>query len=108
MSPLTTRAAARTALVLAAGLALAALPATAASAAQDTACQQAGIAKLKSLGVFSAVARGGLAIETAVAVGVEPRMGTDVASLPNPLPLPVILADHRAGDDSLFIYPWCD
>ena len=30
-----------------------------------------------------------------------------VASLPDPLPLSVVLADHRAGDDSLFIYPWC-
>jgi hypothetical protein len=23
------------------------------------------------------------------------------------LPLRVVLADHRAGDDSLFVYPWC-
>jgi hypothetical protein len=30
-----------------------------------------------------------------------------VASLPDPLPLRVVLADHRAGDDSLFVYPWC-
>ena len=27
--------------------------------------------------------------------------------LPDPLPLSVVLADHRAGDDSLFLYPWC-
>lgn len=53
------------------------------------------------------MARDGLPIATAVAVGVAPRAGTDVASLPDPLPLSVALADHRAGDDSLFIYPWC-
>jgi len=46
-------------------------------------------------------------IATAVSVGVVPRAGTDVASLPDPLPRSVVLADHRAGDDSLFIYPWC-
>ena len=40
-------------------------------------------------------------------VGVTPRAGTDVTSLPDTLPLSVVLADHRAGDDSLFIYPWC-
>ena len=44
---------------------------------------------------------------TAVAVGVAPREGTDVSALPDVLPLSVVLADHRAGDDSLFIYPWC-
>ena len=32
-------------------------------------------------------------------VGVTPRAGTDVASLPDPLPLSVVLADHRAGDE---------
>jgi hypothetical protein len=42
-----------------------------------------------------------------VAVGVTPRAGTDVSSLPDPLPLRVVLADHRAGDNSLFVYPWC-
>ena len=41
------------------------------------------------------------------AVGVTPRPGTDIASLPDPLPLPVVLADHRAGSSSLFVYPWC-
>ena len=98
-----TRVAAALALVGSAVL----VPATSASAAPDTACMRAGMNALKGLGVFSAVAKDGLPISTAVAVGVTPRAGTDVASLPNPLPLSVVLADHRAGDKSLFVYPWC-
>jgi hypothetical protein len=27
--------------------------------------------------------------------------------LPDPLPLSVVLADHRAGDSSILLYPWC-
>ena len=68
---------------------------------------RAGIATLKSAGLFSSVAKNGLPIATAVSVGVAPRPGTDVAALPDPLPLSVVLADHRAGSSSLFIYPWC-
>lgn len=83
------------------------VPVTSASAAPDTACMRAGMDALKGLGVFSTVARSGLPISTAVSVGVKPRAGTDVASLPDPLPLSVVLADHRAGSSSLFIYPWC-
>ncbi|QNN54381.1 hypothetical protein [Nocardioides mesophilus] len=86
------------------------LPATAAHAADslpDTACMQAGIAALKEAGLFSTVARDGLPIATAVGVGVTPRAGTNVAALPDPLPLSVVLADHRAGAGSLFDYPWC-
>jgi hypothetical protein len=83
------------------------VPTAAAQAAPDTDCMRAGMNALKGLGVFSAVAKDGLPISTAVAVGVAPRAGTDVASLPDPLPLSVVLADHRAGDQSLFIYPWC-
>ena len=90
-----------------AATALAVAVAPSASAAPDTACQRAGMKFLKDAGLFSAVAKGGLPIATAVSVGVVPRAGTDVASLPDPLPLSVVLADHRAGDDSLFIYPWC-
>ena len=78
-----------------------------ASAAQDTACQRAGMSFLKDNGLFTTVARGGLPISLAVGAGVMPRAGTDVASLPDPLPLSVVLADHRAGDKSLVIYPWC-
>jgi hypothetical protein len=68
---------------------------------------RAGMQVLKDAGLFSAVARDGLPIATAVGVGVTPRAGTDVSSLPDPLPLRVVLADHRAGDNSLFVYPWC-
>ena len=95
--------------VTAAAVALLVVPAAPANAAhaQDTRCMQAGIATLKSAGLFSQVARSGLPIATAVSVGVTPRAGTDVSALPDPLPLSVVLADHRAGDNSLFIYPWC-
>jgi hypothetical protein len=89
------------------GLGLALVPVTSASAAPDTQCMRNGISVLKEIGLFSAVAKGGLPIAAAVSYGVTPRAGTDVASLPDPLPLSVVLADHRAGDDSLFIYPWC-
>jgi hypothetical protein len=80
---------------------------TANAAAPDTSCMRAGIVTLKSAGLFAEVARSGLPIATAVSVGVAPRAGTDVSALPDPLPLSVVLADHRAGDNSLFIYPWC-
>ena len=89
------------------GLGLALLPASSASAKPDTDCMRAGMQVLKDAGPFSAVARDGLPIATAVGVGVTPRAGTDVSSLPDPLPLRVVLADHRAGDNSLFVYPWC-
>jgi hypothetical protein len=93
--------------VTAAAAALLVVPAGPASAAQDTECMRAGIAALKSAGALSQVARSGLPIATAVSLGVTPRAGTDVSALPDPLPLSVVLADHRAGDNSLFIYPWC-
>lgn len=78
-----------------------------ASAAPDTACQKAGLKTLIGARLIDDVARGGLPIATAVALGVTPRAGTDVAALPDPLPLSVVLADHRAGSSSLFVYPWC-
>lgn len=81
--------------------------APAAQAKPDTDCQRAGMATLRSLDLLDDVAKGGLPISLAVAAGVTPREGTDVASLPDPLPLSVVLADHRAGDSSLFMYPWC-
>jgi hypothetical protein len=93
--------------VTAAAAVLLVVPAGPANAAQDTRCMQAGIAALKDAGAFSQVARSGLPIATAVALGVTPRAGTDVSALPDTLSLSVILADHRAGDQSLFIYPWC-
>lgn len=78
-----------------------------ASAAPDTACQQAGLKTLIEARLIDDVARGGLPIATAVGLGVAPRATTDVSALPDPLPLSVILADHRAGSSSLFVYPWC-
>ena len=85
--------------------------ATAASAAPDgapdTACMQAGIGVLQDAGLLPAVAADGLPISTAVAVGVTVRDGADISGVPDPIPLKVVLADHRAGDSSLFIYPWC-
>jgi hypothetical protein len=97
----------RMAVALSAGLALTAVPLSAAQAKPDTSCQRAGLSALRSLHALDDVARSGLPISTAVSLGVRPRSGTDVASLPDPLPLSVILADHRAGANSLFIYPWC-
>ena len=94
-----------------AALALSALAAVStaapASAAQDTACMRAGIATLKQAGAFSSVARHGLPISTALSLGVTPRPGADISGVPDPIPLPLLLADHRAGDASLFVYPWC-
>jgi hypothetical protein len=103
----------RTVSVLAATgtLALGALlvPAAPASAATpDIACLKASISTLRSAGLLGEVARNGLPISLAVSLGVTPRAGTDVSALPDPLPLSVVLADHRAGANSLFIYPWCE
>lgn len=78
-----------------------------AAAKPDVQCQKAGIKTLQSAGLLDDVARGGLPIATAVSLGVTPRAGTDVSALPDPLPLKVVLADHRAGSKSLFVYPWC-
>ena len=99
----------KTALALAA-LALtvtAAAPAGAAGHRPDTECMQAGIAVLKGAGLFTTVAKDGLPVATALSVGVEPRPGADLSGLPDPVPLSVVLADHRAGSDSLLLYPWC-
>jgi hypothetical protein len=89
------------------GVASVVLAPAAAQAKPDTDCMRAGISTLKSAGLFSTVARDGLPIATAVAVGVTPRAGTDVASHPHPQPRSVVRAAHRAGDDSLVLYPWC-
>jgi hypothetical protein len=73
----------------------------------DIACQRAGLDALITSGLISSVARDGLPIATAVGLGVTVREGADISGAPDPLPLPLILADHRAGDASLFVYPWC-
>ncbi len=73
----------------------------------DTACMQAGIGVLQDAGLLPAVAADGLPIATAVSVGVTVRDGADISGVPDPIPFSVVLADHRAGDNSLFVYPWC-
>ena len=93
--------------IAAAALAISALAGPAAAARPDIECQRAGIEFLQDNGLLSTVAREGLPISTAVAVGVTVRPGASLAGVPDPLPLSVILADHRAGDGSLFLYPWC-
>lgn len=101
----------KSALVLAAvalAATTAAAPASAASAHRpDTDCQRAGLTVLRDAGLLPTVARRGLPIATAVSVGVTVRDGADISGVPDPIPLSVVLADHRAGDDSLFVYPWC-
>ena len=93
--------------IAAAALAIGALAGPAAAARPDIECQRAGIEFLRQNGLLSTVAREGLPISTAVSVGVTVRSGASLAGVPDPLPLSVIFADHRAGDGSLFIYPWC-
>ena len=83
------------------------LTAPSASARADSSCLRAGLAVLHDAGLVDDVARGGLSIAFAGELGVTPRAGTDVAALPDPLPLSVVLRDHLAGDGSLFVYPWC-
>ena len=98
--------------IAAAALAGSALLATAgtASAAPDTACMRAGLATLRSAGLLPTVAKGGVDLGFAVTtLGVTVRPGKEAAAgtVPNPVPLSVLLADHRAGSNSIFIYPWC-
>ena len=94
----------------AAVLASSAMLATAgsASAAPDTGCMQAGISTLKGAGLLSAVAKDGVDLTYAVEeLGVTVRPGADISGVPNPVPFSLLLADHRAVDNSLFVYPWC-
>ncbi len=96
----------------AAALAATVLPAAAANAQTppakpDVACMHAGLKTLQGAGLLDDVARSGLPISTAVSLGVTVRDGADISGVPDPLPLSLILADHRAGGSSLFVYPWC-
>ncbi|HEX5579762.1 MAG TPA: hypothetical protein VFY43_08865 [Candidatus Limnocylindria bacterium] len=68
---------------------------------------KAGITTLQSARLLDDVARNGISIETAVSLGVTVRPGTDISGVPNPIPFALLLADHRAGDGSAFVYPWC-
>lgn len=73
----------------------------------DVGCMQAGIRTLQGAGLLDDVARGGIAIETAVSLGVTIRSGAVISGVPNPIPYSMLLADHRAGGISTFVYPWC-
>lgn len=91
-----------------AGLAAAAFSAPAQAAPADGRCQAAGIATLKSIGAFTSVRANGVSVATAVSLGVTPRNGLpDGVTLDTVIPFQTLLADHRAGDDSIFVYPWC-
>jgi len=80
----------------------------AASASPDTSCMRAGISTLRSAGLLPSVAKNGVDLTYAVEkLGVTVRPGADISGVPNPVPFSLLLADHRAGADSLFIYPWC-
>jgi hypothetical protein len=94
----------------AATLAVTTLAGTAAAAEHrpDTECMRAGIATLKAAGLLDDAARGGVPVALALSLRVAPRAGADLSGLPDPIPFSVVLADHRAGDASLFIYPWCE
>ena len=95
-------------LSLAAGLLAAATASgSAAAATPDVSCMQAGIKTLRSARLLDDVARGGIAIGTAVSLGVSVRPGADISGVPNPIPFSLLLADHRAGESSAFVYPWC-
>jgi hypothetical protein len=95
-------------LSVAAAMLLTSVVSTSVSAASpDTACMKAGIKTLQSARLLDDVARHGISIETAVSLGVTVRPGADISGVPNPIPFSVLLADHRAGDSSAFIYPWC-
>jgi len=79
----------------------------AAAGKPDTSCMQAGIKTLQSVGLLDDVARDGIGIGFAVGLGVTVRPGADISGVPNPIPFSLLLADHRAGTSSLFVYPWC-
>ena len=79
----------------------------AAATRPDVGCMQAGIRTLQGAGLLDDVARDGIAIETAVSLGVTVRPGAVISGVPNPIPYSMLLADHRAGGISTFVYPWC-
>ena len=71
-------------------------------------CMQNGIGTLQDEGLLPAVAKDGLTVRAAVGLGVTPRDGLpEGVTLDTVLPFSVVLADHRAGESSTFVYPWC-
>ena len=101
-----TRIAAATFVAAAGASVLIAAPAQAAT--PDTACMRAGIKTLQGAGLLSSVAKNGVTVGTAVSLGVTPRNGLpDGFTLDTVISFPTLLADHRAGANSIFVYPWC-
>lgn len=93
-----------------AGLAAAGFAGTADATGKPTgiACQQAGISALKEAGLLTTVAKNGVSVGTAVGLGVGVRdQLPDGVGLDTVLSFSTVLADHRAGDNSIFTYPWC-
>ena len=80
---------------------------SAADSRPDTECMRAGMATLREAGLLDDAARGGVPSSLAAALGVTVRPGADISGVPDPIPFHVLLADHRAGGGSLFVYPWC-
>lgn len=78
-----------------------------ASSRPDTDCMRAGIATLRGAGLLDDAARGGVPISLAVGLGVTVRPGASLAGISDPIPFATVLADHRAGSNSVFVYPWC-
>ncbi|MEO5608025.1 MAG: hypothetical protein ABIQ61_13385 [Ornithinibacter sp.] len=97
----------RIAATLAAAAGVAAIAASPAQAAPDTSCMKAGISTLKSAGLLQSVAKDGITVGTAVSVGVGVREGNAVPALNTVISYSALLADHRAGANSYFTYPWC-
>ena len=79
-----------------------AAPAGASQHATGQACQKIGMATVKSLGVFPAVAKNGLTAGTAKALGVR-----GIAEVPDStvFTLPQVLSLHRSNPE---LFPWCD
>lgn len=87
----------------------AAVDAQAAGHRPDTDCMRAGIATLKEAGLLSTVAKSGFPLELAAPLKIQLRdPDTDLSAFGDSIPFSVVLADHRAGDSSLLIYPWCE
>ena len=66
-----------------------------ASASQDTSCMQAGLATLQSGGLLPGVAKSGLPLSTALAVGVKPRAGADIRAGLSPGEVIGYLREHE-------------
>ena len=79
----------------------------AATSKPDTDCMRAGISTLRGAGLLDDAARGGVPISLAVDLGVTVRHGASLAGISDPIPFATVLADHRAGTNSVFVYPWC-